>query len=70
MIDLKTRTKQWGNSVGVILPKDLGIGADEEVRIHVERTSGVSRVKDLFGKFRTHKSTRELMKEIDRELDA
>jgi len=70
MIDLKTRTKQWGNSVGVILPKDLGIGADEEVRIHIERASGVSRVRDLFGKFRTRTPTRDLMRKIDRELDA
>lgn len=70
MIELTTRTKEWGNSVGVILPKKLGFRPDQEVHIHIELPEKFSRVRDIFGKVRFKRNVKTLMKEIDEELDA
>lgn len=69
MMELKTRTKKWGNSIGILLPKKMGIKADEEVRVHVEPAKHILRVKDIFGKHHFKRPIKTLLKEIDRELD-
>ncbi len=70
MIELKTKAKKWGNSVGILLPKDLGIKPNQEVNIHLEPTKRFSTIKDIFGKLQFKRSVKALMKEIDEELDA
>jgi len=68
MIELKTRTKKWGNSVGILLPKRFGVRADEDIHVHIEPAKRFTTVKDIFGTFKLKQSTKALMKEIDREL--
>jgi antitoxin component of MazEF toxin-antitoxin module len=69
MMELVAKTKRWGNSVGILLPKKMGIKADEDVRVHIEPVHRVLRVKDIFGKHRFKRPIKELLKEIDRDLD-
>jgi antitoxin component of MazEF toxin-antitoxin module len=69
MIDLKARTRKWGNSVGVVLPKELGIRPNEEITIHLEPGRSHTRVKDIFGKFKVKGGVAALMKEIDEDLE-
>jgi hypothetical protein len=49
-IKMECEVKKWGNSVGVILPKDivkeLGIKPRDKINIDVEK--GV-RIKDIYG---------------------
>lgn len=72
MIECKTRLKKWGNSLGVVIPKDeikkSGLRRDQAVRIIVTPEKTV-KVKDIFGKLKTEKSTKRIMKEVDKELD-
>ena len=67
------RIKKWGNSFGVILPADivrsgnLKEGSELEISINVRSKT---KVGDFFGlmKGKFKKSTREIMKEVDKEL--
>ena len=69
------RTKQWGNSIGIIIPKEVatekGIGVNEEVLVEVEKKSRKTVLQELFGALSFHgKPTEELIKESRKELDS
>ena len=75
MIKSEARLRAWGNSVGVILPKEIlkeeGLAVNDDVEIIVRKKS--TTLKDIFGKLRefkakSGKSTEELLKEVDEEL--
>ena len=52
IMNTKSKVKRWGNSLGVILPKNLveaeGLSEGEEVEVTVRK---VSDVRDLRGKY-------------------
>ncbi len=69
------KARKWGNSIGVILPKDVveKIGIKEGSELHLLVGKNEKNVlRQLFGsmkgKEKTKQSTAELMKEIDKEL--
>lgn len=68
----EVRTRQWGNSIGVIIPKEvvenLKIKQDEEILIEVEKKG--SPLKDLFGALKFSKQTGQLIKEARKELES
>ena len=73
MIALKT--KQWGNSIGIIIPKEVamekGIKAEEDVLVEIEKKSPQKTVlQELFGALPFKKSTEQLIRESRRELDS
>ena len=67
------KIKKWGNSFGIILPKDiinrqeLKEGSNIEIIIQAKNKT---KVKDIFGilKGKLKKDTEQLMKEVDRDL--
>ena len=69
MIEIKTRLRKWGNSLGLVLPQKSLMGLEEgcEITIFIEpiRTD----LRKLFGKKKLKKSTEEIMREIDAELE-
>ena len=72
MMEVKVKTKKWGNSIGILIPKEAvrkeNIKPDKEVTILVSskpKTTG----RDLFGKWKFKKSTEELMREVDKDFD-
>ena len=73
MQELKTRVKKWGNSFGVMIPREvikrehLREGSEVEVTIN---STKITKVKDIFGilKGKLNKSTEEIMREVDKEL--
>ena len=69
MIELETKTRKWGNSIGILLPKRYGIKVDQDVCLHIAPAKKYTKVKDIFGLVKFKKSTKQLMKEIDLELD-
>ena len=69
MLEFKAKTKKWGNSVGVIIPKELGMAPGKEVRIHIEPPKKITTVGDIFGTFKTNKPAEQISKEVDKELD-
>ena len=66
------KTKQWGNSIGIIIPKDLvddlSLVPGEEVTIEIEKKQNV--LKELFGAIHFKKSTAELLHEVRKELES
>ncbi len=75
MFKSETRLRAWGNSVGVVLPKELlkeeSLSINDEVEIIIKKKSNL--LKEVFGKLkeiksRSHKTTDEILKEIDEEL--
>ena len=75
MFKSETKLRAWGNSVGVILPKEIlkeeGLSINDEVEVILRKKSNP--LKDVFGKLRefkakSTKSTEDILKEIDREL--
>lgn len=75
MFKSETKLRAWGNSVGVILPKEVlkeeGLSINDEVEVTLKKKSNP--LKDAFGrlrefKVRSGKSTEEVLKEVDEEL--
>ncbi len=75
MITVTGRLRAWGNSIGVVLPKDElreeRLGIDDEVEIMITKKS--MPLGEIYGalksfKATTKKSNDELLREIDKEM--
>lgn len=66
MKEIKTITRKWGNSVGVLLGKEFK--PDTRVRILVSEEKKATTAGDIFGILTWKKSAEELEKKIDRDL--
>jgi len=66
------KTKQWGNSVGIVIPskvvRDLKVKPGEELDIGIEKRSNV--LKELFGTLRTKKTTKDLIEKTRAQLES
>ena len=74
MIEIETKLKGWGNSIGLVIPKDMITKNDLKLRQRVKviiKPVKVLKVRDLFGKFKNiKKPTDQIMREIDKDLDS
>lgn len=72
MIEIKAKTKKWGNSIGILIPKEAvrkeKIKPDQEVVI-VLTSKPITKAGDLMGTMKFSKPTAQLMKELDKEFD-
>lgn len=72
MMEIKAKTKKWGNSIGILIPKDAvikeKIKPDQEVTVLIS-AKPITTGKDIFGKWKFNKSTEELMREVDKDFD-
>ena len=70
MVEIKTKIRQWGNSMGIVIPKEealragLAPGTDVEVTVKKNDT-----LPHLFGKYPLKGSTAKLLRDVDNELD-
>jgi len=68
------KVKKWGNSYGIILPKDVvdkqNIKEGITVRINIQ-TKNKTKSKDIFGilKGKIKRSTENLLKEVDKDFE-
>ena len=73
MIEHETRLKAWGNSVGIVIPKEEikkeGLHVDQKVKVVITPIKTL-KVKDIFGKLKLGINTKELLREVDEELDS
>lgn len=72
MMEIKTKTKKWGNSIGVVIPKEIVKG--EKIKLNQEitlmiGTKPITRGKDILGTLKFKESTEKLMREIDKEFN-
>ncbi len=69
VIEIKTR--KWGNSVGIVIPKEtlnqLNLKIDEEVLIEIHKKENV--LKELFGALKFTKSSRKILNEVREDFE-
>lgn len=78
MEQIKTKVRKWGNSFGIVLPKELvnskKLEEGSEVSVMVEPLNGmtVGDLMELAKKFKlkrkSKKTTQEILDEMDKEL--
>lgn len=72
MMEIKAKTKKWGNSIGILIPKEAvkkeNIQPDQEITLLIS-AKPITKAGDLFGTMKFKKSTEELMREVDKELE-
>ena len=72
MMELKAKTKKWGNSIGILIPKEAirkeNIKTDQEVTVLIS-AKPITKAKDIWGTMKFKKSTEELMREVDKDLE-
>ncbi|MBS3114153.1 AbrB/MazE/SpoVT family DNA-binding domain-containing protein [Candidatus Woesearchaeota archaeon] len=66
MVEIETKTRKWGSSIGVVLPKEvvdeIGIKPNEKIVIDIKKRP---LAKEFFGKFpHWGKSTQEIKDEM------
>ena len=73
MIERETKLRAWGNSIGLVIPKEdvikENLRPDQKVKVIITPIKTV-KVKDIFGKLKFKRNTEEIMKEVDKELDS
>jgi len=69
MIETEAQVKEWGRSVGIVIPKEAAIkeriNVGDTVKILIKRKSNP--LKDTFGIIKFKRTTEEILREIDRE---
>jgi len=65
METISVKTKAWGNSIGVILPKSLGILANEAIDIKIIKERKLTKVKDMWGILKKKGNTQEILDELN-----
>lgn len=62
------QVREWGSSLGIVIPKDIvqqdNLSNGDTVFIVVRKTNAL---KDFFGKVKLKRSTDEILREIDEE---
>ncbi len=73
MIEIETKMKEWGNSFGIVIPKektaDEGIKPNDTVKVIITKKEDSLKVKDIFGTVKWKTNTKKLLKEIDKEFE-
>ena len=69
------KTKQWGNSLGIIIPKDVAreknIKAEDVVLVDIEKKNPKKTVlEELSGALPFKKSTEQILRESRKEMDS
>ncbi len=74
MMECETKVKKWGNSFGIVLPKnfirDNSISPEDKVRVIVTKIGKKGTAEKLWGKLPQWKTpSEELERLADKELD-
>ena len=69
MLEVKAKVREWGRSLGVVLPKEgvqqEGIGKNDTVTLLITKKRNA--LRETFGTLKFKKTTDEILKESDEE---
>lgn len=72
-MEIETKTKKWGSSLGIIIPKEVvkkeRLQEEQEIRINIlsgKKTTGA----DIFGKLKFKKPIMVLLDETDKDFES
>lgn len=72
-MEIEARTKKWGSSLGIVIPKDLvereNLKENQFIKILAVETQKKTKVKDIFGKLKFKRPTQEILDETDRDFE-
>lgn len=72
MIEIKTKLRRWGNSFGLVVPqqaiKNENAKEGDEITVLLKKNED-NILKEMFGTFKFKKSTDQILKEVDKELE-
>ena len=72
MIQINGKLRKWGNSLGIVVPlssvKEEGLKEGQNVRVLIKSEEKRNILREMFGSYKTGKSTEKIKKEIDKEL--
>jgi antitoxin component of MazEF toxin-antitoxin module len=72
MIETECEVKKWGNSLGIVIPKEaaeqIQLKAEQKIKVLIEKPK-TTKAKELFGAIKLKKPTGRLMAEMDKALD-
>ncbi|MBI2576879.1 hypothetical protein HYV84_06690 [Candidatus Woesearchaeota archaeon] len=73
MLEIETVVKEWGNSVGIVIPKEKALReelkANDRVTILLTKESDSLKVKDIFGSVKWRIPIKRMMDESDKEFE-
>lgn len=69
MIEVESQIREWGRSLGVVIPKNAIINekikAGDIVKLLIKKK--INPLKETFGTLKLKKSTEEILREVDEE---
>ena len=69
---LELKTRQWGHSLGIVIPKEaveeLKIKPNDEVLVEIRKKANP--LKELFGAIKFTKPGHQILKEVRKELES
>ncbi|MBI2143838.1 AbrB/MazE/SpoVT family DNA-binding domain-containing protein [Candidatus Woesearchaeota archaeon] len=69
MLEVKAKVREWGRSLGIVLPKDAAmtesIRKNDTVNLLISKNGNA--LKETFGTFKFKRPTDEILKESDEE---
>ncbi len=72
MLEVKTRLRRWGNSLGIVVPlgktAESNLNEGDEVTALIVKEKSRNVLRETFGTMKFKKSVEEMMKESDKEL--
>ncbi|MBI2576563.1 hypothetical protein HYV84_05085 [Candidatus Woesearchaeota archaeon] len=73
MLEFETVVKEWGNSVGIVIPKEKalreGLKANDRITILLTKESDSLKVKDIFGSVKWKTPIKRMVGGIHREFE-
>ncbi|MEK6943799.1 MAG: AbrB/MazE/SpoVT family DNA-binding domain-containing protein [Nanoarchaeota archaeon] len=71
MMEIKAMTRKWGNSIGILIPKEAvkreDIKPNQEITLMINKKP-ITKGKDIWGTLKFKESTEQLMREVDKEF--
>ena len=69
MVELAAQVREWGRSIGVVIPKEIAtkahLNAGDRIRLLIMKQKNP--LKETFGMLKFKRSTEEILKETDKE---
>ncbi|GBE19607.1 spoVT / AbrB like domain protein [archaeon BMS3Abin17] len=67
----RIKTKKWGNSIGIVIPKEtieaMRIKLGESIIVDIQKKESV--LRELFGSLKFKKPTKRLLDEVRKDLE-
>ncbi|MEK6895149.1 MAG: hypothetical protein AABX48_01380 [Nanoarchaeota archaeon] len=72
MIEIKTRIRKWGNSLGIVVPlnsvKKENVKEGDKVSVFMKKEDKGNILRETFGTMKFKRTVEKMMREMDNEL--